>query len=219
MIEIFWNIEIFISFSFYLFFTLQVRPLLRSWSFAPGYLILTTNETTLGHSWSIRFDDKCSILTLTFQATNEDRIAAMSPLRLTVRRKDVFMDSYNQLGKGFSKFFKRTLNLILKKIWNFWRKIFSFLGRRTGQEMRGRLQVNFSGEEGVDAGGLVREWFGILAKEIFNPNYALFYTAGGKARWKGLQGFLCLFSVRFARTRWAMSTPITWTFSDFVVDL
>jgi E3 ubiquitin-protein ligase HUWE1 len=48
--------------------------------------------------------------------------------------------------------------------------------------MRGRLQVNFSGEEGVDAGGLVREWFGILAKEIFNPNYALFYTAGGKAR-------------------------------------
>jgi len=40
--------------------------------------------------------------------------------------------------------------------------------------MRGRLHITFRNEEGVDAGGLSREFFGILAKEMFNPNYALF---------------------------------------------
>lgn len=45
-------------------------------------------------------------------------------------------------------------------------------------QMRGKLSIVFSGEEAVDAGGVVREWFGILSREIFNPNYALFSTAG-----------------------------------------
>lgn len=29
-------------------------------------------------------------------------------------------------------------------------------------------------EEGVDAGGVTREWYSTLARSIFNPNYALF---------------------------------------------
>lgn len=33
----------------------------------------------------------------------------------------------------------------------------------------------------MDAGGVAREWFKILAREIFNPNYVLFEQAGGKA--------------------------------------
>ncbi len=40
--------------------------------------------------------------------------------------------------------------------------------------MFGKLNIEFSGEEGMDAGGLTREWFLLLSKEIFNPNYALF---------------------------------------------
>ena len=40
--------------------------------------------------------------------------------------------------------------------------------------MRGRLHITFRNEAGVNAGGLLREFFGILAKEIFIPNYALF---------------------------------------------
>lgn len=42
----------------------------------------------------------------------------------------------------------------------------------------GKLNVRFTGEEGVDAGGVTREWFRILAREIFNPNYALFSPCG-----------------------------------------
>jgi len=65
-------------------------------------------------------------------------------LRLSIRRKHVFEDAYHQLRL------------------------------RNADEMRGRLHITFRNEEGVDAGGLSREFFGILAKEMFNPNYALF---------------------------------------------
>ena len=65
-------------------------------------------------------------------------------LRLGIRRKHVFEDAYHQLRL------------------------------RNADEMRSRLHITFRNEEGVDAGGLSREFFGILAKEMFNPNYALF---------------------------------------------
>lgn len=65
-------------------------------------------------------------------------------LRLNIRRQYVFEDAYRQLSM------------------------------RTADELRGRLHITFASEEGVDAGGLSREFFGILAKEMFNPNYALF---------------------------------------------
>jgi len=65
-------------------------------------------------------------------------------LRLAIRRKYVFEDAYHQLRL------------------------------RNADEMRSRLHISFRNEEGVDAGGLSREFFGILAKEMFNPNYALF---------------------------------------------
>jgi len=65
-------------------------------------------------------------------------------LRLSIRRKHVFEDAYHQLSP------------------------------RTAEEMRGRLHITFRNEEGVDAGGLSREFFEILAREMFNANYALF---------------------------------------------
>ena len=38
----------------------------------------------------------------------------------------------------------------------------------------GKLSIRFHGEEGVDAGGVSREWFQVLARGMFNPDYALF---------------------------------------------
>ncbi|KAI9470603.1 MAG: hypothetical protein EXX96DRAFT_362871 [Benjaminiella poitrasii] len=67
------------------------------------------------------------------------------PLQLNVRRHNVFEDSYHQL-QG-----------------------------RTGDEFKhGKLAVRFYNEEGVDAGGVSREWFSVLARQMFDPNYALF---------------------------------------------
>lgn len=69
-------------------------------------------------------------------------------LQLNVRRQYVFEDSYHQL-QG-----------------------------RTGDEIKyGKLSVRFYDEEGLDAGGVTREWFSVLARQMFDPNYALFITS------------------------------------------
>ncbi|KAK8087276.1 hypothetical protein PG994_002250 [Apiospora phragmitis] len=66
-------------------------------------------------------------------------------LQLSVRREHVFHDSFKSL------YFK------------------------SGDEMKfGKLNIRFHGEEGVDAGGVTREWFQVLSRQMFDPNYALF---------------------------------------------
>lgn len=72
-------------------------------------------------------------------------------LKVNVRRERVLEDSYHQLRM------------------------------RTPEDMKGRLHVQFTGEEGVDAGGVTREWYIILARQIFDPNYVLFTRSAAKA--------------------------------------
>ncbi|PLW29099.1 hypothetical protein PCASD_19760 [Puccinia coronata f. sp. avenae] len=53
--------------------------------------------------------------------------------------------------------------------------LFHSLARRTGDELKYRkMSVRFYDEEGVDAGGVTREWLTILVKQMLDPNYALF---------------------------------------------
>ncbi|KAH0790301.1 ubiquitin-protein ligase 1 [Histomonas meleagridis] len=65
-------------------------------------------------------------------------------LRITVRRDSILTDSFRRLGNT-------PVNELLKHI-----------------------NVSFVGENGFDAGGLRRDWFTSLIKEILNANYALF---------------------------------------------
>ncbi|KAG6866357.1 hypothetical protein C0991_005278 [Blastosporella zonata] len=52
---------------------------------------------------------------------------------------------------------------------------FQHMQRKTGDQIKhGKLSVRFYDEEGVDAGGVTREWFQILARQMFDPNNALF---------------------------------------------
>lgn len=51
--------------------------------------------------------------------------------------------------------------------------------RRPSEELKGNLYIQFEGEEGQDVGGLLREWYLIIAREMFNPNYALFQLTPG----------------------------------------
>lgn len=74
-----------------------------------------------------------------------------SPLRISVRRAYILEDSYNQLRM------------------------------RTTQELKGRLTVHFQGEEGIDAGGLTREWYQLLSRVIFDKGALLFTTVGNEA--------------------------------------
>ena len=70
-------------------------------------------------------------------------------VRLRLSRRSIFEDSYNQLRS------------------------------RPVREWIGRFHIEFMGEQGIDAGGLTREWFNILSREIFDPNYALFTSVDG----------------------------------------
>ncbi|CAB3224299.1 unnamed protein product [Arctia plantaginis] len=52
------------------------------------------------------------------------------------------------------------------------------------KELRKRLLVKFRGEEGLDYGGVAREWLHLLGRELFNPHYGLFqYANAGDDRY------------------------------------
>ncbi|KAF9765074.1 E3 ubiquitin-protein ligase ptr1 [Nosema granulosis] len=71
---------------------------------------------------------------------------------INVRRKQILSDSLFQIMNKTSKEFKTK-----------------------------KLQIKFAGEEGLDFGGLTREWFGLLVKDITNPDLGLFiYTSEKK---------------------------------------
>lgn len=73
------------------------------------------------------------------------------PLRISVRRAYILEDSYNQLRM------------------------------RPSQDLKGRLNVHFQGEEGIDAGGLTREWYQVLSRVVFDKGALLFTTVGNNA--------------------------------------
>ncbi|CAI9303454.1 unnamed protein product [Lactuca saligna] len=52
---------------------------------------------------------------------------------------------------------------------------------RPSQDLKGRLNVHFQGEEGIDAGGLTREWYQLLSRVIFDKGALLFTTGGNNA--------------------------------------
>ena len=43
-----------------------------------------------------------------------------------------------------------------------------------GTELKKPLKIKFVGEQGVDEGGVKKEFFHLLIDELFNPNYAMF---------------------------------------------
>ncbi|XP_075951411.1 E3 ubiquitin-protein ligase Itchy-like isoform X1 [Anarhichas minor] len=76
------------------------------------------------------------------------QLALPQHIKITVTRKTLFEDSFTQ--------------------------IMSF----NAQDLRRRLWIIFPGEEGLDYGGVAREWFFLLSHEVLNPMYCLFEYAG-----------------------------------------
>ncbi len=112
----------------------RLNPRLMSGTFA----LLVKNPKVL------EFDNKRNYFTRRLHSRTEAR-QPQPPLQLSVRRDQVFMDSYRSL------FFK------------------------SPDEIKyGKLTIRFHGEEGVDAGGVTREWFQAMSRQMFNADYALF---------------------------------------------
>mmetsp|Transcript_22041 Transcript_22041/g.16443 ORF Transcript_22041/g.16443 Transcript_22041/m.16443 type:complete len:192 (+) Transcript_22041:895-1470(+) len=51
---------------------------------------------------------------------------------------------------------------------------YAHLSNATPDQLKNRLRIQFMGEPGQDAGGLTREFYTELSREMFNPNYSLF---------------------------------------------
>jgi E3 ubiquitin-protein ligase NEDD4 len=55
---------------------------------------------------------------------------------------------------------------------------FAEISRQSAADLKKRLMIKFDGEDGLDYGGLSREFFFLLSHEMFNPFYCLFeYSA------------------------------------------
>jgi len=48
---------------------------------------------------------------------------------------------------------------------------FAALSNISAVDLKRRVWIRFDGEDGLDYGGLAREWFHLLSKEMFNPYY------------------------------------------------
>ena len=93
----------------------------------------------------LEFDNKRNYFSRSLHAKAPNSRQSFPPLQLSVRRDQVFHDSFKSL------YFQ------------------------TGDQMKyGKLSIRFHGEEGVDAGGVTREWFQVLSRQMFDPGYALF---------------------------------------------
>jgi len=115
--------------------------------------IVRTNPGLLSGSFSLlvrnprvlEFDNKRNWF-LQKLKRKRDQPAHSPVLHLNIRRQYVFEDSFRALE------------------------------RRTGNEVKyGKLSVKFYNEDGIDAGGVTREWYSVLAQQIFDPNFGKSY--------------------------------------------
>jgi E3 ubiquitin-protein ligase HECTD2 len=51
-----------------------------------------------------------------------------------------------------------------------------------GEDIKKGLRIIFRGEEGIDAGGLRKEWFLLLIREVFNPDHGRNHPHSSKSR-------------------------------------
>uniref|UniRef100_A0A672PK52 E3 ubiquitin-protein ligase n=1 Tax=Sinocyclocheilus grahami TaxID=75366 RepID=A0A672PK52_SINGR len=114
------------------------------------------NEKPLPEGWEMRFTVDVQTpphihleMTVFTQMCLDNALLSGFPhIKINVSRKTLFEDSFQQ--------------------------IMSF----SAQDLRRRLWIIFPGEEGLDYGGVAREWFFLLSHEVLNPMYCLFEYAG-----------------------------------------
>ncbi len=96
----------------------------------------------------LEFDNKRNYFSRRLHSRGTEARHPQPPLQVSVSRDQVFLDSFRALYLNYLK---------------------------SPEDMKyGKLSIRFIGEEGVDAGGVTREWFQVLSRQMFNPDYALF---------------------------------------------
>ena len=69
-------------------------------------------------------------------------------------------------------------NILYESMANFQR--FKKVNENEGgrNDLHKTFRFQFTGEEGIDAGGLAREWFQVVSEQLFNPDFGLFVGSG-----------------------------------------
>ena len=101
-----------------------------------------------------------------------------------VQYSNEYKYKYDRLMKKLEPLGSKTKKFVLKVkrdtvVEDSFRQINSnSIGRSEAKQLRHKLWVEFTEEQGLDYGGLSREWFSSLTTELFNPYYGLFeYSA------------------------------------------
>ncbi|KAF2229264.1 hypothetical protein EV356DRAFT_580953 [Viridothelium virens] len=128
-------------------FTEEHRKILNDLVRHNPKLMSGTFSLLVKNSKVLEFDTKRNYFNRRLHQRSTEQTIRHQPLQLQVRREFVFLDSFKSL------YYKKA------------------------DEVKfGKLSIRFFGEEGVDAGGVTREWFQALARQMFNPDYALFQS-------------------------------------------
>ena len=131
--------------SLFFSFTEEHRKILNDLVRHNPKLMSGTFDVLVKNSKVLEFDNKRNFFNKRLHSRNTEERIPHPTLQLNIRRSDVFLDSFKSL------YYKKPNEI-----------------------KYGRLNIRFHGEEGVDAGGVTREWFGSLSRQMFNPDYALF---------------------------------------------
>ena len=127
-------------------FTDQHRKILNELVRQNPKLMSNNFSVLIKNSGVLEFDNKRNYFSRRLHhRTGDMRHYPHPSLQLQIRREYVFLDSYKHL------YYK------------------------SPEEIKyGKFNIRFHNEEGVDAGGVTREWFQVLARQMFNADYALF---------------------------------------------
>jgi hypothetical protein len=92
-------------------------------------------------------------------------------------RKSLFRKELSKRDRS-SGHNRSTLQILVKR-GQVYSDSFRHLNYRSADELKAKLSVKFEGEEGADYGGLTREWYLVLSREMLNPDIGLFVPSQG----------------------------------------
>ncbi|GAA5877383.1 hypothetical protein JCM16303_003311 [Sporobolomyces ruberrimus] len=124
-------------------------------------------ETPRGRSYFVDHNTKTT-------SWDDPRVPSLQPdsdqQKRDFRRKLVYFRSQPALRTNVSRGDSR----IIVRRSNLFEDAFSEVMKYSEHDLKKRLMITFKGEEGVDFGGVSREFFFLLSHAVFDPSYCLF---------------------------------------------
>lgn len=113
---------------------------------------------------------------LNAQVINKEliQVALMTPQILDFDTKRVIWKT--ELKRMQAKYKNERFNFSIRRD-HCLQDSYGVLNSLSTKQWRGGMQVEFQGEDGIDGGGLFKEWISNMSKEIFNEDMALFIKA------------------------------------------